>query len=170
MNGLLPVWWRFFWRYAILFIALLLVGVTILNALVFLLPNMTLLYFVTLLYSGLVNICASVVVFFYILNRRFKRSSIILVLNTPEPTFRTKLQSWFHYYWRFLLFSFSLSLLLGGLLPLVARIMGYDPLSVLKYSKYVGNFSMIPASFLAFWLFLRQARRKGIMQIATYAC
>ncbi len=170
MNGLLPVWWRFFWRYAILFIALLLVGGTILNALVWLLPNMTLLYFVTLLYSGLVNICASVVVFFYILNRRFKRSSIILVLNTPEPTFRTKLQSWFHYYWRFLLFSFSLSLLLGGLLPLVARIMGYDPLSVLKYSKYVGNFSMIPASFLAFWLFLRQARRKGIMQIATYAC
>lgn len=170
MNGLLPVWWRFFWRYAILFIALLLVGGTILNALVWLLSNMTLLYFVTLLYSGLVNICASVVVFFYILNRRFKRSSIILVLNTPEPTFRTKLQSWFHYYWRFLLFSFSLSLLLGGLLPLVARIMGYDPLSVLKYSKYVGNFSMIPASFLAFWLFLRQARRKGIMQIATYAC
>ena len=170
MNGLLPVWWRFFWRYAILLIALLLVGGTILNALVWLLPNMTLLYFVTLLYSGLVNICASVVVFFYILNRRFKRSSIILVLNTPEPTFRTKLQSWFHYYWRFLLFSFSLSLLLGGLLPLVARIMGYDPLSVLKYSKYVGNFSMIPASFLAFWLFLRQARRKGIMQIATYAC
>ena len=76
MNGLLPVWWRFFWRYAILFIALLLVGGTILNALVWLLPNMTLLYFVTLLYSGLVNICASVVVFFYRAN--FKKLGFFL--------------------------------------------------------------------------------------------
>ena len=131
-------------------------------------PNMTKLYVITLLYSGLVNILASAAIFFHILNRRFKHSTLILSLDSCNISFKTKLLSWFHYYWRFLLFSVSLSLLLGALLPLTARLLGYDPMRVLKYSKYIGNFSIIPASFLAFWLFLRHEKRKGLLRITTF--
>lgn len=168
MKVLLQIWWRFFWRYAVLFWAFLLFGGMILNATVWFFPDMTVLYLITLFYSGLINVLASAIIFFYILNRQFKNSALVLSLTCCNISFKEKLQIWFQYYWRFLLFSVSLSLLLGALLPLAARLLGYEPTSALKYSKYIGNFSIIPASFLAFWLFLRRGKRKGILHINNY--
>ena len=163
----LLVWWRFFWRSALLWAALLLGGGNLLNLLSKFILDSSFLFSVTLIYSGTANVLASFLVFFYILNRPFKKSVAVLSIANGRSVFRMKLKSWFHYYWRFILFSFGLAMLLGALLPIVAHWLGEDPLAFLKYSKYVGNISMIPASLLAFWLLLRRKGGKSLLQITV---
>lgn len=64
-------------------------------------------------------------------------------------------------------FSFGIALLSGALLPLAARWLGQEPLAFLKYSKYVGNVSMIPASLFAFQLLMRRKGGKQLLRIST---
>lgn len=166
MN-LLRVWWSFFWRYAILFTLFLLGGGMVLNAFGSAWPDAKSLFYITLCYSSVANGMASLFVLLYILNKQFKNSPLILATVSAEPALRIKIWSWFQYYWRFLLFSLGIAILLGGLLPLIAQLFGYDPISSLKYSKYIGNISMFPASLLAFWILLRRKGRKQLLQIST---
>lgn len=167
MLDLLRVWWSFFWRYSILFILFLLGGGIILNAFAAIWPDAKFLFLITLCYSSIANAIASLIVLLYILNKHLKNSPLILSTVSVEPTLKTKLWSWFHYYWRFLLFSLGIAILLGGLLPLIAQWFGQDPISSLKYSKYIGNISMLPASWLAFWLLLRRKGEKQLLRIST---
>ena len=167
MLDLLRVWWSFFWRYSILFILFLLGGGIILNAFAAIWPDAKFLFLITLCYSSVVNAIASLIVLLYILNKHFKNSPLILSTVSVEPTLKEKLWSWFQYYWRFLLFSLGIAILLGGLLPLTAQWFGQDPISSLKYSKYIGNISMLPASLLAFWLLLRRKGKKQLLRIST---
>ena len=164
---LLGVWWRFFWRYAIVGALLLLGGGCILNFLSGILYDSRLLFILTLIYSSTANAAASLCVFVYILNRHFRRSAVMVSTAAGRPVFRAKLRAWFHYYWRFLLFSFGIALLSGALLPLAARWLGQEPLAFLKYSKYVGNVSMIPASLFAFRLLMRRKGGKQLLRIST---
>lgn len=167
MRIIFRFWWIFFWRYAILFIALSLGGGIILNTFAAVWPDAKSLFLITLCYSSVANAVASLVVFLYILNKHLKNSSLILSTASVEPILKEKLWSWFHYYWRFLLFSFGIAILLGGLLPLIAQWFGQDPISSLKYSKYIGNISMLPASWFAFWLLLRRKGKKQLLRIST---
>ena len=165
MLDLLRVWWSFFWRYSVLFILFLLGGGIILNAFAAIWPDAKFLFLITLCYSSIANAIASLIVLLYILNKHLKNSPLILSTVSVEPTLKAKLWSWFHYYWRFLLFSLGIAILLGGLLPLIAQWFGQDPISSLKYSKYIGNISMLPASWLAFWLLLRRKGKKQLLRI-----
>lgn len=101
---LLGVWWRFFWRYAIVWALLLLGGGCILNFLSGILYDSRLLFTLTLIYSSTANAAASLCVFVYILNRHFRRSAVMVSTAAGRPVFRGQLRAWFHYYWRFLLF------------------------------------------------------------------
>lgn len=167
MLTLLRVWWSFFWRYSILFALLLLGGGIVLNTLAAFWPDAQSLFLITLCYSSVANALASLVVFLYILDKHFKNASFILSTASIEPTLKAKLLSWFHYYWRFLLLSCGIAILLGGLLPLITQWFGHDPISSLKYSKYIGNISILPASLLAFWLLLRRKGKKQLLRIST---
>ena len=97
----LLVWWRFFWRYAILWAALLLGGGNLLNLLSKFILDSSFLFSVTLIYSGTANVLASFLVFFYILNRPFKKSVAVLSTANGRSVFRTKLKSWFYliFFW-----------------------------------------------------------------------
>ena len=167
MLNLLRIWWLFFWRYAVLFILFLVVGGIILNAFAAIWPDAKFLFLITLCYSSIANALASLIVFLYILNKHFKNSGLILSTFSSGRALKEKLLCWFHYYWRFLLFSFGIAILLGGLLPLIAHVFGQDLISSLKYSKYIGNISMLPASWLAFWLLLRRRGKKQLLRIST---
>ena len=166
MRIVLRFWWLFFWRYALLFFVFLLFGGLALNELVIIWPDEKFLFLATLCYSSIANAIASLIVLLYILNKHLKNSSLILSTVSVEPTLKEKLWSWFHYYWRFLLFSFGIAMLLGSLLPLIAQWFGQDPISSLKYSKYIGNISMFPASLLAFWLLLRRNGSRQLLRIS----
>ncbi len=161
----LKIWWRFFWRYALLWGALLLGGGWLLNRLSAVVADPGALFRLTLVYSGMVNALASLLVFGYILNRPFKKSSLILSTRKDLPVRSTKWKSWFCYYWRFVVLSFILALCFGGILPVLAQGLGRDPLTALQYSKYVGNLAMIPASWLAFRLLLARKGEKSLLQI-----
>ena len=139
----------------------------ILNAFAAIWPDAKFLFLITLCYSSIANAIASLIVLLYILNKHLKNSPLILSTVSVEPTLKAKLWSWFHYYWRFLLFSLGIAILLGGLLPLIAQWFDQDPISSLKYSKYIGNISMLPASWLAFWLLLRRKGKKQLLRIST---
>ena len=122
---LLGVWWRFFWRYAIVWALLLLGGGCILNFLSGILYDSRLLFILTLIYSSTANAAASLCVFVYILNRHFRRSAVMVSTAAGRPV------------------------------------------AFLKYSKYVGNVSMIPASLFAFQLLMRRKGGKQLLRIST---
>ena len=69
------VWWRFFWRYAVIFVAVnLFAGLTV-NLWGHILPKG--LYTVMLLSGVLANVVATLLVMFYCLNRKFKKSDFV---------------------------------------------------------------------------------------------
>jgi hypothetical protein len=167
LSLILRIWWSFFWRFALLFTILLLAGGFCLNFLAQHGYDSKYLILLNYAYSTLANAVSSLVVLLFILNRRFGKSAWKLASISQTPSFWNKLFGWFQYYWRFVLFTFALALLLGGTLPFLAQALGRDPVSFLKYSSYVGNISIIPASWLAFSLVLRQQKRKQAFQIIS---
>jgi len=168
MRGAAVGWWRFVWRYLLLLVLLLLGGGLILNWLGMLFPAKSL-FLLTVFWSALVHAGASLAVFLYILDRKFGKSGWKLTIPGERPGIAKRLWTWFLFYWRFILFSLAVSIALGALLPLVARWAGCDPVSALKYSKYIGNFSVLPASLLSF-LFLmyrREHRRRLVLVLES---
>ena len=166
IRGTAVGWWRFFWRYLLLLALLLLCGGIALNWLSGLLPAKSL-FLLTASWSALVHAGASLTVFLYILNRKFGKSEWKLTIPGDRPGVLKRLWVWFLFYWRFILFSLAISIALGALLPLVVRWAGYDPVSALKYSKYIGNFSVLPASLFSFlFLMCRRERRRRLVLVS----
>ena len=162
-------WWRFAWRYVLLLALLLLVGGAALNWLGGLFPAKSL-FLLTVFWSALVHAGASLAVFLYILDRRFGKSGWKLTIPGERPGIAKRLWTWFLFYWRFILFSLAVSIGLGALLPLAVYWAGYDPLDALKYSKYIGNFSVLPASLFSFlFLMYRGERRRRLVLVPKSA-
>ena len=155
IKDIVLVWWRFFWRYAIVFSTFLCLGgllLNLLNSYNLVLPQG--IYFAILFYGFFSNLIASLVVFYYIFGREFKKSPYILAL--PSSNFKTLaiFLSWGNYFLHFILMAIAISFFLGALFPFIVKFLGYDPLIFLKYSKYLGNFAVLPASFISFLILM----------------
>lgn len=169
IHGAAAGWWRFFWRYLLLLALLLLCGGVALNWLGGLFPAQSL-FLLTMFWSSLVHAGASLAVFLYVLDRKFGKSGWKLAIPGDRCGIPKRLWVWFLFYWRFILFSLAISIGLGALLPLAVRWAGYDPVSALKYSKYIGNFSVLPASLLSFlFLMCRKERRRRLVFVSDPA-
>ena len=159
------VWWRFFWRYAVIFSAVnLFAGLTV-NLWEHLLPKG--LYTVMLLSGVFANIIATLLVMFYCLNRKFKKSPLILQGKSKNINNWNKLWIWFLYFWRFAIIAFVIGFLLGALLPICFQYAGIDPVKALKYSKYLGNIAVLPASYLAFITLVCRKEKRQALKIAV---
>ena len=159
------VWWRFFWRYAIIFAAVnLFFGITM-NYLGHLLPKG--LYMIMLLFGILANIVATLLVMFYCLDHKFKKSSLIMQGKSATINNWDKLWIWFLYFWRFAIIAFAIGFILGALLPVCFQYAGIDPVKALKYSKYLGNIAVLPASHLAFISLVCRKEKRQTLKIAV---
>ena len=169
-KEVVQIWWRFFWRYAFILAGLLLAGGFLINWLsgIFYHPKI---FFLGSFYYGLIaNAVVSFFVLKFILGRKVGKSGLVVVpavlkRNEPEATehkvsFGRALLAWWGYFWRFVLLAFGIGASLGALLVLVGETLGYDSLKLLQYSKYVGNFAVIPASLLVFTLLMWRKEKK----------
>ena len=159
------VWWRFFWRYAVIFAAVNLFAGLIVSLWGHLLPKG--LYTVMLLSGVLANIIATLLVMFYCLNRKFKKSQLILQGKSENINNWNKLWIWFLYFGRFAIIAFAIGFLLGALLPICFKYAGIDPVKALKYSKYLGNIAVLPASYLAFISLVCRKEKRQTLKIAV---
>ena len=159
------IWWRFFWRYAIIFATVNLFTGLIVNFFGERLPNG--LYMVMLLSGIFANIVASLLVMLYSLNRKFKKSLLILRGKSASTGKWNKLWIWFLYFWRFAIIAFAIGFLLGALLPVCFKYAGIDPVKALKYSKYLGNIAVLPASYLAFISLVCRKEKRQTLKIAV---
>ena len=159
------VWWRFFWRYAVIFAAVnLFAGLTV-NLWGHLLPKG--LYTVMLLSGVLANIVATLLAMSYCLNRKFKKSPLILQGKSENINNWNMLWIWFLYFWRFAIIAFVIAFILGALLPMCFQYAGTDPVKALKYSKYLGNIAVLPASYLAFISLVCRKEKRQILKITV---
>ena len=159
------VWWRFFWRYAIIFAAVNLFSGIMMNYFGHLLPKG--LYMIMLLSGILANIVATLLVMFYCLDHKFKKSSLIMQGKTANINNWNKLWIWFLYFWRFAIIAFAIGFILGALLPVCFQYAGIDPVKALKYSKYLGNIAVLPASYLAFISLICRKEKRQTLKIAV---
>ena len=171
-KDVVRVWWKFFWRYAVLLSAMLVANGIILNRLAKAFDYPSLFYWGGLYVSFMLHLLVSFLIFNSILGKQVGKSGLVFVPSavkqrTPENQYpkvsfpRTAL-TWWNYFWRFALFAFAIAFTLGALLPIVGEYLGYNPYKLLKYSKYLGNISVIPASLLVFMLLMwrKEKRRK----------
>lgn len=159
------VWWRFFWRYAVVFISVILfagIGVNLCKGIQ---PHY--LYAITLLSGFLANVFSTLLGFFYCLNRKFRKSSLILQGKSEHISPLGRLWIWFLYFWRFSILAIAIAAALGYMLPLCFQYVGIDPVKALKYSKYLGNISMLPASYLAFISLICRKEKRQTLRIAV---
>ncbi len=159
------VWWRFFWRYGLFFIALILLSGLLLNLLNPLPPFWS---YMVLLSSGLcANIVASMIGIIYQLNRKFGKSPLILQGRKEAISYFGMFWIWLQYFWRFSVIAVAIAAILGYMLPICFRHAGLDPLKALEYSKYLGNISIPPASFLAFISLICRKEGRQALRIAV---
>ncbi len=163
------VWWRFFWRYAVIFVAMLLLAGICINLCVdYQMYYQTRCVFIITLLSGIfANGIATLSAMFYCLNRKFRNSSLILQGRTETIGLKSKLWLWLLYFGRFVVFTIALSFILGYFLPICFRLAGTDPAKALNLSRYIGNMSMIPASFLAFISMICRKEKNRTLRIAV---
>ncbi len=164
------IWWRFFWRYAFILAVLLLSGGFLINWLSGICYQPKIFFLASLSYGLVLNGIVSFFVLKFILGRKVGKSGLIVIpailkRNEPEATehkinFGRVLLAWWGYFWRFVLLAFGIGFALGALLPIIGEMLGYDSLKLLKYSKYVGNFAVIPASLLVFTLLMWRKEKK----------
>ena len=159
------VWWRFFWRYAVIFITInILIGIAI-NFGGRYLPRG--LYMITI-FSGIsANILATMISMYYCLNRKFKKSPLVLQGKSEKMGPGRKFWTWFLYFWRFAIIAFLIAFALGALLPICFRYWGLEPIKALKYSKYLGNIAVLPASYLAFISLVCRREKRQTLRIAV---
>jgi small-conductance mechanosensitive channel len=172
LKEVVLIWWRFFWRYAFLLATLLLAGGFLINLLSGICCQPKFFFLASLSYGLALNAIVSFFVLKFILGRKVGKSGLIVIpaiLKQREPeaiqhkiSFGRALFTWWGYFWRFVLLAFGIGFALGALLPVIGEMLGYDSLKLLKYSKYVGNFAVIPASLLVFTLMMwrKEKRRK----------
>lgn len=157
------VWWRFFWRYAIIFVFInSLLGCAV-NYFGNMFPKQ--LYLVLMLAGFFANAIATFASLNYCINRKFKNSSLILSGGMP---LWDKLWMWFLYFWRFMIIAFVLGFVLGALLPFCFQIMDIDPIKALQFSKFSGTAAIAPSSYLAFMSLIYRKGKLKILNTSTY--
>jgi hypothetical protein len=171
-KDVVKTWWKFFWRYAVLLVAMLVANGLIINQLSKAFDYPSLFYWGGMGISFLLHLLVSFLIFNSILGKQVGKSGLIIVPTVvrqrtpdnqqPEVSFPRTALTWWNYFWRFALFAFAIAFTLGALLPIVGEYFGYNPYKLLKYSKYIGNISVIPASLLVFMLLMwrKEKRRK----------
>ena len=172
LNEVVLIWWRFFWRYAVLLTTLLLLGGLLINQLSKVCYHPQIFFIASLSYGLALNMIISFFVLKFILGRQVGKSGLIVIpaclkQQTPENaragiSFGRVLLTWYGYFWRFALFAFGIGFTLGALLGIAGTMLGYNQFSPLIYSKYIGNFAVIPASLLVFVILMwrKEKRRK----------
>lgn len=165
LKSVTKVWWRFFWRYVIMFVAVNLFAGVIVNFLGNFLPKG--LYMITMLSGIFANIVATLFAMYYCLNRKFKKSPLILQGKNTNLCQWNKLWIWFLYFWRFIIIAFALGFILGALLPICFQYAGIDPVKALKYSKYLGNIVILPASYLTLISLVCRKEKRQTLRIAV---
>lgn len=150
-------WWRFFWRYVLLFVGLLLGGGWALNLIRPELLSGKAVFGGVALYGLAANLAASLIAFALVLNRP-SRSRVVLLSSSHGGVFKV----WAAYFWRFLLLVLLVALIGGALLPLAMPWFGIDARFSLRYAKFIGYASVLPASFLAFRLLIGRTKKSGI--------
>ncbi len=172
LKDVVKAWWKFFWRYAILLVIMLFANGLLINQLSKSFDYPSLFFWGSLGGNFLLKLLASFLVFNFILGKQLGKSDFIIIPTAvkrrdpknqqPKISFFRIAFTWWNYFWRFALFAFSIAFTLGALFPIVGAKLGYNPFELIKYSKYVGNASVIPASLLVFILLMwrKEKRRK----------
>jgi hypothetical protein len=172
LKDVVKAWWKFFWRYAILLVVMLVANGLLINQLSKAFDYPSLFFWGSIGGNFLLNLLVSFLIFNSILGKQLGKSNFIIVPAVvkrrnpdspqPEVSFPRTALTWWNYFWRFALFAFAIAFTLGALLPIVGEMLGYNPFELTKYSKYLGNISVMPASLLVFMLLMwrKEKRRK----------
>lgn len=159
-KDVVKAWWKFFWRYAILLVIMLVANGLLINQLSKAFDYPSFFFWGSIGGNFILNLLVSFLIFNSILGKKFRKSNFIIVPAVvkqrdpdnpqPEVSFLRTTLTWWNYFWRFALFAFAIAFTLGALLPIVGEMFGYNPFELTKYSKYLGNISVVPASLLVF--------------------
>ena len=158
------VWWRFFWRYTVCFSAIILVVGISVNFCGR--ANPSYIYKVTLLSGLFANVLGTLCSMFFCVNRKFRNSPLVLQGKNTNTSLTGILWIWFIFFWRFFFLAIAIASILGYMLPICFQYAGFDPLKALKFSKYLGNISTLPASFLAFISMVCRKEKHQTLKIA----
>ena len=170
IKNVISIWWKFFWRYALLFVVMLFINGVIINQVGKFIDSPSLIFWGSIGGNYLVNILVSLFIFHCILGKQLGKSEYILVPSSKKEN-STKLSSfqvlltWWSYFWRFSLFAFALAFTIGALLPHIGESLGYNPFTAAKYSKYVGNISVIPASLCVFLILMWRTKKRRKLEL-----
>ena len=165
LRNIQIVWWRFFWRYAIVFVVVNFLFGFVLNSLGQSISSY--IYLIAIFYGVWANLIATLVAMFYCLGRRFKKSALVLCVRRNPSGISYKLWVWFRYFVRFIIFAFAIGFALGAGLPLLFKLFGHDPMVALKYSKYMGYIAILPASYMAFRTLARRRIEKSTLVVTV---
>ena len=131
-KDVVRVWWKFFWRYAVLLSAMLVANGIIINRLAKAFDYPSLFYWGGLYVSFMLHLLVSFLIFNSILGKQVGKSGLVFVPSTvkqrtpenqyPEVSFPRTALTWWNYFWRFALFAFAIAFTLGALLPIVGGI------------------------------------------------
>ena len=171
-KDVVKAWWKFFWRYAVLLVAMQLAIGLVINQLCKTFGNPYFFYRAAKTGNLFLHLLVSFLIFNSILGKQTWKSNFILVPSSrgkynPENQqyqvgFFRKILIWWNYFWLFALFAIAIALVLGALLPYAIDFFGGNPFKSLKYTGYTAIFSTIPASLLVFMLLMwrKEKRRK----------
>lgn len=109
------------------------------------------------------NFTISTVVLLYVLNRNFSNSDIIF-----SSCEKSKFLICIMYFMRFMIFSLLIAVSIGFIYPILVNLIGLSPFEYLKYAKYIGNISSIPASFITFLIMAWRKKEKKRIFIIKY--
>lgn len=165
-SEIIKVWWRFFWRYAIIFVLFLLIGGLIINQLGKANANSSSLYAASLIYGLIANMLVSLLVFKMILGKQRGKSNLILVpasVKRKAPDARTfkinnfrLVLTWWGYFWRFALFAFAVGFTFGYLNQKYG-------ISIFGNAKILGNIAVLPGSLIVFLILMwRKSKRRKL--------
>ena len=167
LKNVISAWWKFFWRYAVLMVALLVLNGLFINKIGKVLSIPSLVFWGSISGNFIINILISLVIFYSIMGKRLGKADFIIIpasAKRKDPQnpqqqvtrFRVTL-SWWNYFWRFAIVVFSIAAALG-----VLRMQIGKSIELPKYLKYMDNLAVIPASLLVFILLMwrKEKRRK----------
>ncbi|MFA7232334.1 MAG: hypothetical protein WC071_13765, partial [Victivallaceae bacterium] len=171
-KQVIAVWWRFFWRTALLQIILLVAGGFVINYLSKINPALSLLY--VYIYHAMVITLIPLLVFWAVFGRKPRKSSLILVpmavkRNSQNPKemqvgFFRLLLSWWSYIWRYsALVIFSVIAIKQGLM--LAGVNFAQGLFPPKWQMLCLNTICIPVSLLVFIILMRRKAKRRTFDV-----
>ncbi len=178
-KDVVKAWWKFFWRYAVLLVAMQIAIGIIINHLCKAFGNPFFFYWTAKVGNLFLHLLVSFLIFNSILGKRTWKSNFILIPSSREKYntencqyqvgFFRKTLTWWNYFWRFALFAIAIAFFLGALLPYIIQFLGENPFKSLKYTGYLAIFAAIPASLLVFMLLMwRKGKRRKLELIPVF--